>query len=247
MAVRIDNAADSLVRTTDLFDYNAPYTVMFWTFATASPSTGDFLELGPNINVDADLLRTPAGGVTFRLRTVVGGAAANFDGGTLAGTTWYHIAVVRESVTSLKLYVDGSLITTATTNVTGRTAGTAAFRLGGNSATTRRHAAVKAWSTSLTLAEVQNERFTILPKRMADLYGVWPCFPGATERLLDYNGNVRPWTEAGTLTDEEGPPVVWGLSVGYSPVISAAVVNNIRVPVVSEGILNPIFGGLVVR
>jgi len=122
--------------------------------------------------------------------------------------------MVRESTTSLKLYVNGSLILTNTNNVGSRGSAT---RLELGNATTAndtplngRVAYLKAWTAALSEAEILAEVNAIRPVRALNLYGFWPAFPGSGERIADYSGNGRSWTEGGTLTDEDPPPVSWG-------------------------------------
>ncbi|RIK41611.1 MAG: hypothetical protein DCC55_11380 [Chloroflexi bacterium] len=74
-----------------------------------------------------------------------------------------------------------------------------------------------AWNAELTQAELELQRYSIMPVRTADLYGWWPMMSGVSERLADYSGNSRNWTAGGTLTDEDGPPIsyrpyVWAIA-----------------------------------
>lgn len=88
--------------------------------------------------------------------------------------------------------------------------------------------AVKAWDAVLTQAEIEQERWTILPRRFADLHLWTPMFPGSGERVRDYSGNGKDWTEGGTLADEDGPPVSWGAS---SIMLPFAAASGIAIPV----------------
>lgn len=215
MAVRFDAVADRLLRTTDLLDYNATYTWMAWIYLVSDLNAiSTFYEFNTNDTSNGDVLRTPTDGTTLRLNVINAGAPTSADGTNLSVATWYHLAMVRESATSCKVYLNGVLDITNTRDITGRTAATRmehGARLSTNTnRSDSRVAAIKAWSTNLTQAEIQNEIYTIRPQKTASLYGFWPCFPGATERLKDYSGNGRNWTEAGTLTDEDPPAVSWG-------------------------------------
>lgn len=230
MSVRFDAASDRLLRTTDLLDYNSPYTLMFWVYLAADQDAitvpaAMFRDTG---NVDD--IRTLADGVTIGVRSRALGVGGTISGSALALNTWYHLAMVRESATSLKLYVDGVLDATATQSISGRNT-ILRMELGAESSAdigpmNGRVAGIKAWSVGLTQPQVANERFTLIPRRLANPYAWWPCFPGITDRLRDYSGNGRNWTEGGTLTDEAGPPVAWGLSAPSQPVFSFSVVNN---------------------
>jgi hypothetical protein len=163
---------------------------------------------------NVDDIRTGADGTLLGIRARSGGSGGAVTGTDISTATWYHLAMVRESATALKLYLNGVLDATATQDITGRSAVTR-MEIGAESSSDSnpfngRIAAIKAWSTALTLAEVVNEIPTILPRKFSNLYGWWPCFPGATERLRDYSGNGRSWTESGTLSDEDPPRISWG-------------------------------------
>lgn len=70
-----------------------------------------------------------------------------------------------------------------------------------------RHAAIKVWDATLTTAEIQGERFTYVPRRKTNL-NLWvPGFSHAS--LQDYGPNGRTLTAGGTLSTEEGPPIIW--------------------------------------
>lgn len=215
MATRFDASGDGLARTTDLLDYNSVYTWMAWIYLVSDlNAVSVFWGFNDGTTGNLDSVRTAADGTTLRL-AVANTTTTNVDGTNLSTGVWYHIAVVRESATSAKVYLNGVLNITNTKDITARAALTRMEHGRNNPGGLRsdsRVAAIKGWSTNLSVAEIQNEIYTILPKRIANLYGFWPCFPGATERLRDYSVNARNWTAAGTLSDEEGPPIPWGLS-----------------------------------
>ncbi len=72
-----------------------------------------------------------------------------------------------------------------------------------------RIAAVKVWDAVLTSAELQNERHTYTPKRHTNLHLWSPLIPkGGGTSFLDYSPNSRHWTQGGTVTDVDGPPIV---------------------------------------
>lgn len=222
MAVRVDAAADRLLRTTDLINFNAAYTVMFWAYPVTL--TQGFAYLW-TINRDQgnetaqDYLHLGNGGTAFNLGSDAGGGNyTEVVGATLSVSTWYHVAIVRASATQSLLYVNGVLGGTNNhTTVAGRSAATrfefGAYGSGNTTPFNGRYAYLKAWSTNLSLEQIQSEMNLIQPVFATSLYGFWPAFPGATERLADYSGNGRNWTAGGTLTDEDAPPVSWGAPV----------------------------------
>lgn len=72
---------------------------------------------------------------------------------------------------------------------------------------------IKIWNAVLSSEELLQEAQSILPKRTNSLYSWTPMFSGAEERIKDYSGNGRNWTEPITLTEEAAPPVSWGMLV----------------------------------
>ena len=69
-------------------------------------------------------------------------------------------------------------------------------------------AAVKLWDAELSSAELEAERLTYRPQRLTNLHLWSPLLVDS----LDYSGAGKNWTEAGTLTWEDGPPIGWGAS-----------------------------------
>jgi hypothetical protein len=160
MAVRFDAAADRLLRTTDLPDYNGTYTLMFWFLWLSDLGLSGIASLNANSASDGDILRVTAGDL-LSIRCAVGGAQTTTNGSTLTTGTWAHVAVVRESVSSCKVYLNGTLDITNTRNITGRTAATrmefGAEFSGNTNRNDCRVMAIKSWSAALTEAEVKSE------------------------------------------------------------------------------------------
>lgn len=228
MAIRFDAAADRLLRTSDLPDYTSPYTWMCWFYlASDLNATSTILSLSRDTG-NVDDLRTATDGVTLAIRSRTSGAGGNVNGSTISIGTWYHVAMVRASATSLLMYLNGVQDAEATTSAAGRDVATR-MELGAQFATDSNRmdgsvAAKKCWLTNLSQAEVVNEMYTFLPRRLANLYGWWPGLPGSGERIKDYSGNGRDWSEAGTLADEAHPPISWGASnlfqAPFSPMVA---------------------------
>ena len=228
MAIRFDAVGDRFFRISDLLDYGSAYTVCFWLrLSVDMDAYVNFFSLNDDSDDNIDYLGTISDGTTLQLYVATGGSAASQNGTNLSVGTWYHVSIVRESLTVAKFYVNGILDGTVTKDVTGRTSVTRMdVALAHSSANYQFNglvADVKAWSSALTIEELKNEMWTVLPRRFANIYGFWPCFSGAI-RLKDYSGNGRDWTAGGTLTDESSPPVSWGMqSFNFYPASSPIV------------------------
>lgn len=157
-------------------------------------------------------------------------------GSNLTTGVWYHIAIVRVSEFSLRIYLDGTLDITNTNNFSNNSRWEfGAVGTGNNDRADIRLAHIKYWDAELTAEEVQQEMRVIRPHRSANLAGWYPLFPGSGERTRDYSGLGRNFTEGGTLTDEDGPPVSWGAPVIYVPFTSIPVRSPTSVTLADTG------------
>lgn len=216
MAVRIDAAADRLLRTAVL-NHNAAYTWMGWFYFTSLPTTraSNALAFDDNGTANMDYFQIDAASTHhIEWGQSIGGSFVARAGSTVISTgTWYHIALVRASVTSLQGYLngvaEGALVTTT---VTGRAAATrmemGAYNTSNTDWMDGRIAYVMAWDRALSASEVINEMRSVRPLQPLNLWGFWPLWPN--QRVKDLSGNGRDWTEGGTLTDEDPPPVWFG-------------------------------------
>jgi hypothetical protein len=239
MAIRLASASSQyLSRSTDILDFRNPYTIAGWfRLVSDTNNYSHFLQIYETAS-NVDDLGTDADGTTLGL--YVGNTGTFVAGSALSVGTWYYLALVRESTTSLKAYL-GILTTLAALDITntGSVASRAApsvMRIGtwdgAAEFTDARGGPLKAWATALTLDEVRHEQWTIVPRRLSNLYAWWPCFPGSTERLADYSAAGRHWTANGTLTDEDPPPVGWGvlpLWLPFAPSAAAPVPPRPRI------------------
>ena len=231
MAIRIDAVSDYVIRSSGLPNLD-PITVSLWAYVSVDrDAASDIIFFTDNSSYIT--IGTSDDGTTLRIITPAGSAT----GSSLSVATWYHLAFVHNG-TSLTLYLNG----VSNVTLTDSTTFTLAYFLLGSNTTANwlngRIAAIKVWNAALTQAEIQQEIYTIRPNRFADLYGWWPAFPGATERLADYSGNGRTWTAGGTLTDEDPPPVSWGAD-NYWPNLIATI-DLIIAELLSAGALDPL-------
>lgn len=213
MAVRFNSSTDRLLRSSDLLDYDAAYTVMFWVMiVTDLNAYSTFLSINANLPATAEIVGTASDGTTLRLSILQAAPDIGVNGSALTVGSWYHVAIVRESSSSCKVYLDGVLDISRSDSVS--RSGPSRMEFGAHTSANLergdiRICGVKAWSSYLTQAEVARERLTIVPRRFSNIYGWWPCFSN-TGRNLDFSGKGRNWSEGGSLTNEGAAPVMWG-------------------------------------
>jgi hypothetical protein len=221
MSVRFDADGEALRRTgtANVLNFNQPYTLMAWIRPVASIIHSIWLGLQVSNWVNSDYYRRPNGAAYSQLSVYQGGGGTSIAGSNFKAADWNHFAMVRESDTVLKGYQDGVLdITASHSTVSGRAVSNdLSFGDFYNDANVRfdgRVMAIKAWTVALTAAQVAAELPTIRPQRLDNIWAWWPCFPGSGERIRDYSGNGRHFTEVGTLSDEDPPPVGWAVLPG---------------------------------
>jgi Concanavalin A-like lectin/glucanases superfamily len=211
MAIRFDNSADALSRTTGV-PLPTAFTIMGWcrtvtntggAFQTIFDMDGGGLDLQFYINSSNQLF--------------VWNSGSSAGSATVLSTgTWYHLAWTDDG-----FYING-VLDHAVTAVTG--ANPATFRLGhsrfGGENWNGRMQAVKVWDATLSAAEIQQEMRQHLPVRVANLNAFYP-FLSSTD-VADYSGNAQTLTVGGTLTTEDGPPVAWMMARGRRVHIAAA-------------------------
>jgi hypothetical protein len=146
--------------------------------------------------------------------TIAAAGYSQTGSGSYAIAGWNHFAMVRESVTLVKGYLNGAPdATLAHPTVAGRAASTK-MSLGQYDGSGDRFdgrvQAVKAWDVALNESQILSELVTYRPVHLFNIWAWWPMLPGSGERHLDYSGNGRHWTEVGTLSDEDPKDLAWG-------------------------------------
>lgn len=219
MAIALDAAGKYLTRTATVIDANSPYTAGGYVMRTTSndqairvygtdDAGGDFSNYE---SIKVDWFGNPAGIAYTIGATFVG---PTYGTTNISAGTWFHLMIVRESVTSLKLYVNGSLEVTLATSISGRAA-TARMAMGalgggGEDTTVGVLAAWNAWTRALNATQVASQYSAAQAAAVdpTNLWAEWLMLAGAG-RVNDTSGNARHWTAHGTLTDVSDPPITY--------------------------------------
>jgi len=242
MAVRNGTAewTDYLARSSNVPSYDANYTLLCWFRLVTAPGSYSWADL-------ISLRSEPAGvfffdelGImnvagTYNLYIQARNDATRVDalGSTALSTnTWYCAALVRSADTSRIAYL-GSLAApfsqdaNLTSGVGSRTSNPAAH-LGVAEASSGVVCIgnTKIWTAALTLAELQAEQFKMLPVRWDSLAAWFPFLDIGANRGRDYSGG-GDLTTHGTMTDEDNPPVLYGVGPILLPI--AAVASGVTV------------------
>lgn len=138
------------------------------------------------------------------------------DANTITLTVWQHVAMeydgARATASRILYYINGILVTS---NHTGNghpatlPSNAANWTIGGAGGQywDGRIALVKAWTASLTAAEIVQEMNSFRPVRMANLV-LWSPYDDGTN-ARDYSGNENHGVVTGAL-QAPGPPVSYG-------------------------------------
>ena len=219
MAVRL-NA--TYARRTSGLPSKTAYTIAFWYMRVGAGTTQPIVSLEDNtagspgyyhsIWVDPNVSGVSLdgqGGESSRIQimasyptqgswyyVVLAGDVTNFYGGIFAPTTAISLTSYQQNGAFTPLGLGIGRSTAWPTDADQRVAG------------------LKVWNVKLTDAELEVERRSIRPvTQLASLNSWHPMFADTK----DYSGLAGDFTETGSLTYEDGPPIGWGaspLSVG---------------------------------
>jgi hypothetical protein len=205
MAIGVTGSTGRLGRTTNLMDHEGAYTYMLWARWLGTVGQRYILTVVHEGSPSYDLFGSNSSNQLW-LRSYFS-TDGDATGTTLSADTWYHIALVRESVTSLKVYLDGVLDITGTLNVTGRSLpdrlDVSGYASGAGSRFEGYLAAFKSWSVALNSTEVAAEKDYEAPVRTSNVHAYTTL--ATTSDVNDLSGNGYNWTVDGTITTETGP------------------------------------------
>jgi hypothetical protein len=192
---------------------NAAYTKAGWIIFDGDLADGYVLMISDGGFSNYDAVYTFGSGTSARFQLECSGGSGGSSaalGSSITPGQWYYVALVRESATSLRLYVDGVLDAECTADVSGRAASAAQYlgsfgNLGGGFTLDGRLGYWRGWSTNLSASEQTDEAVSPTPVRTADLFEDWPFDPGD---LVNGAANNRDWSAAGSPAADDGPPDV---------------------------------------
>ena len=207
MAVRFDNSADNLRRTTSLPSTNT-YSVCFWGKLSSDQNyystffgftDGSSLYSVLETNLDGITVLWADNGGTGNIRTLTVGE-------------WYFFGITKSN-TDVVIYVAAATDANLTATNFSDNASTPAHTLltlgddGFSEPLDGCIAAFKMWDgVALSAAEVAAERWQVMPARTSGLYAWLPMTDASG---IDYSGTGHSFTVNGTLSAEDGPPIAW--------------------------------------
>jgi hypothetical protein len=202
------NAANNLTAT---IPWPADRTFATWVYRVASSSWETLAQLD---NTNRQVLYISGGSDVLTL--YINGAqvaAAQVPVGR-----WMHVAAVNTGL-QFTLYQNGIQTGSGTTPSAQTWAN---LRVGSNAIWSEpcdaRVAHMMAWGRVLSATEIRQQMYRAMPLQRAGLLGWWPLL---SDRTRDYSGAGVHLTQAGTLTNEEPPPVAWAPTVWAIPWVEA--------------------------
>lgn len=232
MAVQFNASGEGYSRTGNLLGTGAS-TVCFWVRLDVDRNTSSSMFTVDDGGSNYWYLGTAStDGTTLVID--VGGVGAINSGVSLTVGTWYFVAITYDGTSSGVLYNAAATATSiaSTSGTIGDPVTASASTHIGNDGFDEwlqgTMTGVKVWAAQLTAAEIEAERWSILPRRTVGLTAFYPLTDPST---VDYSGNGNTLTSGGTPTHTDGPPVGWGapsigrryLPTGTTPTVPAAV------------------------
>jgi len=204
MAIKFDDNTTNLDVTSGVADLNAAYTTIFWlrmlefTATSECLFTVNYFDGYSKSDFIVWIYNSGSPFLNFQV-TASGGTVNDYPSSTISGIdTWNHVAIVRNSNTSISYYENAELISTLTSSsTTGRILDQAYIREFG--ATYRPKLIIDHYyhyDVALTQEEIALQMRFGYPLRTNNLKQYYPA-PNTARRLTDYSGNGSNALEAG--------------------------------------------------
>jgi hypothetical protein len=172
--------------------------LIYWVWDDGGGTLSEFGSYNGTTFSAANPASRPAVGTDFVFCITASGTGANLlklQWRAIGSTTWVTITATLQTGTATQLWL-GNDVATIWGNI--------------------RFAGVKVWDAALTTDELELEASILRPARFTNLHAWWPMFDATlANNLIDYSGNGKTLTSAGTLTMEDQVAVSYG-----APVIS---------------------------
>jgi hypothetical protein len=150
----------------------------------------------------------------------VNGAGGTLGSFAISAGSWYKTAVVCDGTTTVFYHAAATAALTSDSGTIGTPSGTLAFFIGANGATASwfngRIAAVKAWSSALTAADVERELLFYMPQKTGSLTRFHPFINAQTR---DYSGLAETLSGGVGATTGAGPPIAWAPRINHQLII----------------------------
>lgn len=207
------------------FATNAPWTVMTWLRCVSLPNSGDSVQLFAPSAGGSAVFQLYCGHVagTPRIRAAFTDEAAsvriNYTRAT-SDTTWHHLAMTFDGVSTVTLFLDGSQVATDSAVTTAATSwSTTQFSRTGAGVAEFAH--TKIWTAALSPTEIVAEKdFYNAFNQLAALYAAYRL--SWQNVTLDDSGNGRTLTDNGsTEAQSEAPGAFMTLIAGSASSTSA--------------------------
>lgn len=225
-----------------------PYTISCW-YKIVSPASGNYTYLPFAMNSDAkerDLIQitmSAGGGSSWLLYTLLNnvGSSTAFTYSVTTGN-WIHVAMVRETSSILRAYVDGALQTSQTRDVSSR----GATKLGyitprANNFGTWAQAHFKAWTTALDANQIKQEMWSFEPRQKGGLIAWQPMIGSANgtfgqpdladPRQIYVGSGFTSYPSPALITNTRYTPMIWWMP----PATTTSIIPLVRHHMAQQG------------
>jgi concanavalin A-like lectin/glucanase superfamily protein len=208
VAVRFSADGQDYTRTLSLGS-QAAYTIALWVKISIDRNDVSTVWCVDNGSDQAGVLQTDSDGTSllyFDHTENVHSVA------TLTAGVWHYVAISVNGAngTAVSRAATASTYTVSTWNDGATSLTMTNLRLGesvfGSQWLNGCVTGVRLWQATLTQAELENEAWTYLPRRTANLTA-W--YPQVRTETVDYSGNGRTLSGGSGAATEDGPPVAW--------------------------------------